>query len=527
METPHPRDKTGTRVLVAAAVAAALLLGVVTWRLVTQYDPAPPMPTGAELAQAQEPPTKSLSRFYTQDLQWSTCNGMHSCARLTVPADYDAPRGEVTTLQVVRAPATQGGERIGALIVAPGGPGLSAVDFVLGTPVTPRISERFDVVGLDRRGTGRSTPLRCVGDAGHDAWLGTSPELGDRSLKTLQRELGAYAAGCRDSYGDGLDDLGSDTYAKDLDVLRSALGEKRLHLLAYSYGTYVAQWYMSEFPDRVGRFVLDGVIPMGSTNADLNAGQAVGFEATTTRFLRHCVDAGACPLGESVPQARRGLIDFLDGSPTATVSGDPRVHDLTPGWRRQAVLGALYTRESWGALTEAIEAAQGGDGDPMMDLASLMVGRNDDGTYRSNVMQVINAVTCLDRSSRDELVDVQADASALAAAAPVWGGYMGWQTALCTQWPVEPVEQPNTPRDPDVPVMVVGTSNDPATPLVWSRMLAARLDQSTLVTLNGDGHTAYRRDDCVDDAVDGYLLTGSTPGDHIRCGENDQDQNLP
>jgi pimeloyl-ACP methyl ester carboxylesterase len=508
--------------LVAAAMAVGLVVAGCT--SVVGADEPPPLDP-SQKAQAQKPPKPDLSKYYTQQLKWNGCEDGDQCARLTVPVDYAKPDGQTIELAVLKVPAKKQSNRIGSLVVNPGGPGGSGVQYASYADyiVSAKIRQVYDVVGFDPRGVGQSAPITCYDDSQMDTYLGADPTPDDKAEE--QATFGnaeAFAKACGANAGPLLAHMSTEDAAKDMDVLRAALGEKKLTYLGKSYGTFLGATYAGLFPEKVGRFVLDGVVPPDLTGEQMDKGQAEGFERATRAYVEDCVNEGDCPLGDSVDAGMNRLRDFLaqlDAHPLP-VKGDARVTKLTEGWGSMGVAAAMYDQGSWGILTDALSSAFKGDGTPLMQLADQYAERNSNGSYSNNMMQSIYAVNCMDRPGSDQLSDYEARAKSFSAVAPTWGDFLAWGSVPCGFWPV----QPDSPGPHKItakgsgPILVLGTTRDPATPYEWSVRLAKQLANGHLVTFNGDGHTAYMRSNaCVDNAVDAYLLDDTVPPSGKKC----------
>ena len=479
-------------------------------------------PAQKSAAQALPSDKEPLARFYTQDLSWSPC-GPDQCARLTVPIDYSHPDGDTIKLAVLRVAAKSPSKRIGSLVVNPGGPGGSGVDYARAADfiVTKPVRAAYDIVGFDPRGVGSSSPIKCLNDRELDTFLGSDPTP-DNKLEEQQFAdwAKAFADKCKANGGPLLGHVSTIEAAKDMDVLRAALGETKLDYLGKSYGTFLGATYADLFPTKVGRFVLDGVVDPNLTSSQVNEGQAVGFETATRAYVQDCVDKGGCPLGDSLNSGMQRLRDFLkqvDAKPLPL--SDPYVHVLTEGWASLGVAVAMYDPGLWSQLTDALRSAFGGNAGPLMKLADAYAYRNSEGAYSGNLMQVIYAVNCLDRSDSRDLTHYESQARSLTAKAPTWGPFLAWSTVPCGYWPVTANNAPKKiTAAGSGPIVVVGTTRDPATPYTWAQGLASELENGHLITFNGDGHTAYTRSNsCVDNAVDAYLLKGTVPAAGLRC----------
>ncbi|HYN30585.1 MAG TPA: alpha/beta hydrolase [Dermatophilaceae bacterium] len=512
-----------TALLAALATAAALgscsVVGGARERVGS--GPAPTV-----TPQAPPPGSEGLERFYTQALAWSECDGGR-CASLTVPLSYDDPDGATIGVDVLKVPASKRSARVGSLVVNPGGPGGSGVDYaraadvIVGAPVR----QRYDVVGFDPRGVGRSEPIDCLTDSELDAFLGAEQTPDDPAEQAaFAANATRFAEACGDNAGPLLGHVSTVDAARDMDVLRSALGEEQLDYLGKSYGTYLGAVYAGLFPTLVGRFVLDGALAPDLTSRELNLGQAEGFERATRAWAASCVEEGDCPLGDSVDSVMEGMRAFLgelDLDPIQQ-TGDPSVPELTEAWASTGIAAAMYDEGSWPILSDALRDATAGDGTALMQLAYQYADRRPGGGYTSNLMEVIYAVNCLDRPESSSVAEHAKEARESTATAPTWGPLLMWSTLPCGSWPV--TDAGSRQRPPPItaegsgPIVVVGTTRDPATPYEWAVRLRDQLANASLLTYEGDGHTAYTRSNaCVDDAIDAYYVKGTVPKDGLRC----------
>lgn len=509
------------RRVLSAVVAVVCATGLAACQLPSSKRTTAPtsVPTEATI------PPQSMAgteKFYEQKLEWSDC-GASQCAELTVPIDYAKPEGDTIEIAVLKVPAK--GDRQGSLVINPGGPGGSGVeyaraaDFIVGQPVR----RAYDIVGFDPRGVGRSAPIDCVTDDGLDDFLGTDPTPDDAAeQEAFAAQAKAFAESCGKTAGPLLGHVSTVDAAKDMDVLRAALGETRLTYIGWSYGTFLGTTYAGLFPKQVGRMVLDGAVPPDLTAEQMNVGQAEGFERATRAWAEACIEDGDCPLGTSVDQVVTGLRDLLDSVDSNPVprTGDSAVTSLNEGWASIGVARAMYDQGMWDQLVEAVrDIVDQQDATKLMDLANSYADRNDGGTYSGNLIEALYAVNCLDRPDTDSLADHEQAAEASEAKAPTWGPNLVWSSLACGYWPVKAANPPAkiTAEGSDL-IVVVGTTRDPATPYEWAVMLDEQLANSTLITFDGDGHTAYTRSNsCVDDAINDYLVKGTAPQADLRC----------
>lgn len=500
-----------------AAALAALVLPVTGCSLLSPG----PEPTGLASGDQSPPPgTNGLERYYEQELDWSEC-AAGECARLEVPRDWSEPGGATIEIAVNRVPAK--GDAAGSLVVNPGGPGGSGVDYAAAADqiVGTAIREHFDVVGFDPRGVQRSEPIDCVGDAQLDTWMGSDPSPDDAAERAEAVEQSRdFGAACREGNPGLIEHVSTQDVAKDLDVLRSALDDGKLTYLGKSYGTSIGATYAELFPQRVGRMVLDGVFPTDLTGMEAAIGQAKGFDTATRAWAADCV-ADDCPLGASEDEVVATVTDLLaqlDQDPLPAGGGP----ELTEGWASIGIAQAMYDQGMWEMLTDALVSAEQGDGSALMQFAMMYAGRDASGTYTSNIMEALPAVSCLDDGADGDPQQWQQVADEVESEAPIWGTFLAWESLVCATWPVPPVEGlgPIEAKGAD-PVLIVGTTRDPATPYEWAVRLHEQMDDSALITHEGDGHTAYMRgSDCVDRAVEQYWLTGELPeGGELTCSE--------
>jgi pimeloyl-ACP methyl ester carboxylesterase len=489
--------------------------------------PSPSSVTDPETVSASPspPPTvdapEGLARYYAQRPLWKRCGDGMRCATVEVPLDYDAPDGESIELSVARRPASDTDRRLGSLLVNPGGPGASGVDYARDAEyvVSDALLRRYDIVGFDPRGVGDSTPVTCLSDRRIDTYLAADGSPDDRSeerqLVTLARGL---ARGCAEESGPLLAHVGTEDAARDMDVLRAAVGDERLNFLGKSYGTFLGATYAELFPDRVGRLVLDGALDPRRSSEEVNLEQAKGFEVALRAFVDDCLAGDDCPLPGGRAAALRtidGILARADERPLRSDEGRP----VTQALVLLGIVASLYDEEGgWPVLALALEEALEGDGSTLLALADYYTDR-EDGTYLTNANEAIYAVTCVDRPEQDGVAAVRRLAKEYAAESPRFGSYLAWTALPCTFWPVPPQGEPGPLRARGAaPILVIGTLRDPATPYAWAVGLAEQLESGVLLAWDGDGHTAYLRgSDCVNDAVDAYLLRGDVPVDGKRC----------
>ena len=509
---------TRTRLVVISAASLAVVLVVAAAVFVGTRAAGggwePPQATGESV-------DAPLARFYEQDLDWSECGDAH-CTRVTVPIDYQDATGDTLELAVKLYPAGDDSSTR-SIFVNPGGPGGSAVEFAdaLSTQFGSSVLDAYDVVGVDPRGVGDSTPLQCLSDEGFDAFTQTDPDPDDEAEVTeLRQSITDLGTACQENSGELAAHVSTEEAARDMDVVRVLLGQPELDWFGASYGTQLGATYANLFPDKVGRMVLDGAVDPLEDSIEASLGQATGFQRAFDAYAADCVEQGSCPIGSSVDQARSTVADLLeqlDATPLPTQSD--RV--LTEGQAFYGVALPLYSEESWPVLTQALQQALAGDGSTMMLLSDAYFSRDTDGSYAGNLGQVIYAVNCLDESDQPDLDTIRAALPRFEEASPVFGRSLGWGALGCTDWPIRPTSpQEPVPAEGAAPIVVVGTTRDPATPYESAVKLADQLSSGVLLTREGDGHTAYNSGNpCIDDAIDTYLVDGTVPEDGTICPE--------
>ncbi|BDZ53870.1 hypothetical protein GCM10025870_09430 [Agromyces marinus] len=377
------------------------------------------------------------------------------------------------------------------------------------------------MVGFDPRGVGRSSAVTCLEPAEMDAFLYdlVPGERGsDEWIAEVTDANRAFGQACSDQTGDLLGNVDTVSAARDLDLLRSILGDDELNFLGYSYGTLLGATYAGLYPDRVGRLVLDGAIDPAASNQEVNIAQSIGFEDALAAYLADCLAGDACPFSGSVDSAMAEVARLLASvEQTPIRAGDGRM--LGANALVTAIIYPLYTPDTWPYLSDMFESVMFGQADTAFLFADLYNGRTEDGAYEDNSTEAFRAVQCLDYSYDDDPAAMRTAADELAAAAPVIGPYFGYGEVGCAQWPylteVEraPIAAPGAP-----PIMVIGTTGDPATPYHWAVSLAEQLDSGFLVTYDGEGHTAYRKSNaCIDDTVEAFLVDGEVPASDPGC----------
>lgn len=480
-----------------------------------------PGPTGEEVAAELEP-------FYTQDLDWNGCGSGIDCTEVTVPVDWADPTGDTTEVAIARHKAQ--GTPLGSLLINPGGPGGSGYDFVhdsVDYVVSPQVLKKYDIIGFDPRGVNHSSPVECYTDpADQDEWLyGTySAAYGTQGwFDELTSRATAWADACQQNTGSLLGHLDAASVARDMDVIRALLGDTELHYLGYSYGTYLGTVYAELFPGKVGRMVLDGAVDPTVGDLDALATQMAGFDSGLRAYMEWCLQQSDCPFRGDVGTAMKSVRQMLDTVDARHfTASDGRVLDSATV--ATGIIFTLYSESYWPELSTLFTQLRAGDADTVFVYADAYNGRQSDGSYPDNSMDIYTAVTCDEGTLADDGVDVFAGLERIDAAAPILGRYAAYDDyamlkAVCGNWPVPAATLPDTfTAEGAPPIMVIGTTNDPATPYANAQSLATQLSSGFLVSYEGEGHTIYAQGvACIDDTVDAYLISGTVPSADPQC----------
>lgn len=507
--------RTGGRL---AALLAVLLVAACA-PAVPSASPRPPSPdvgqTATPLAGVPSPAPAPTVR----PARWTDCGGGFGCAEIRVPRDYAAPSEGYLNISLIRAGATKPAERIGSLLINPGGPGASGVEFVRqGANTFPdQLRERFDLVGFDPRGVNSSTAVRCIDNLDGHAALDPSPD-DSAELKALVESARDYAGACARRNDATLAYLSTDAVARDLDLIRAAVGDDQLTYLGFSYGTLIGALYADRFPDQVRAMALDGAIDPALDLEAFRGDQANAFEGALTRFLDDCAIRAKCAFNESGRSVRAfdALMASIDGKPIPALRlHDPRMVGAGLAW--YAVLAGLYSESYWPVLATALAQAQDGDGSLMLAISDPYRGRKPNGSY-SNMQDAYTANICLDYPAPADVEVYSSWATRLAGTAPHFADLVAYNDLVCAFWSVPPQGTPRAVRAKGAPaIVVVGTTGDPATPYHWARALADQLESGVLLTRRGEGHTGYMDSECVQEEVDAYLLELTVPKDGLTC----------
>ena len=412
---------------------------------------------------------------------------------------------------MARHPALDPSERIGSLVINPGGPGTSGIDDLPSelAVLTPELLDRFDIVSFDPRGVERSSPILCSAPSTLGQYVPVP--TGAAQQQALVAYYQSFAAACEAQNTATLPYVGTVDTARDLDEIRAALGDARLTFIGHSYGTLLGATYAQMFPTHVRAMVLDGAIDPALSMTEMVDDQAVGFENALDNFFTWCAGTSSCawrPSGDPT-NALLALISGAASTPMAAAGGQ----SAGPGDIYDALLAGLGSTSNWPVLGEALAEAVHGNGTEL----ATMAGRYETGGS-SNGAEAELAIDCLDHPVDRDAADYRALAAHAAASAPVFGPLLTWGLLACAEWPVLPTRSPMPESDPGAPpIVVTGATGDPATPYQWAVNLAAELDHGVLVTWVGDSHVAYYYSACVRAIDQAYLVDGTLPAPGTRC----------
>ena len=528
-ETLH---RPGTKRLVAAIAALLVCTGL------TACQGSPDIKASPATASATPTVPAGLESFYNQKVSWYACakKGMDeaksgedtgfSCAKVKVPLDYSNPGGETIEIAVKKRAAT--GDSVGSLFINPGGPGGSGIELVdsAGTYFSKNLTGSYDVVGFDPRGVGSSTAIDCLSDSDLDAErAGENDPATPSATATIERAQKMNTA-CESKTGTPglLDHIDTISAARDLDVLRAVEGQQALTYLGFSYGTYLGATYAELFPANTGRLVLDGAVDPSLSAEDMTLGQAKAFEVALRAYVQECQSSKlSCPLSGDVDSGVSQIREFLESTKTAPIPTSDPQRPLTYDLALTGVLGAMYQTSLWSsltaALTQAMDTSGSRDGSALMVITDAFASRQSDGSYSGNSTEALMPVNCLDFPVQGDDASWEQNATAVKEASPTFSAQLLYPDAYCQGWGHESSrKREKITASGAAPILVVGTTGDPATPYAWSEALAEQLETGQLLTWKGNGHTAYgRSNDCVKNAVDTYLLNGTMPDKGLTC----------
>ncbi len=443
-------------------------------------------------------------------IDWVPCDGSVQCGTLTVPLSYRDPTNRVIQVALRRHPADDSSARVGSLVINPGGPGEAGTLLLrrdLGV-LTPAVRARFDVIEMDPRGVNATAGFTC--DPPPDDPVDPIPTTADDE-HALLRAVRAYADACARAAGPILAHMGTVDVARDLEQLRRAVGDQRLTFLGLSYGTLLGATYADLYPTHVRAMVLDGALDPSLSTADLSREQADGMQSQLDGFFAWCSGA-PCPWhpGGDRPAAFAALAQRLRTAPLHVGDTSVGVAELYG-----ATLSRMYSPTRWAGLASALAAAEQNDGGPILELTRAYFGARPGSTISADASTAVN---CLDHPVDHGLDAFRTAAARAGATAPQFGPYLAWGGLQCAEWRVPPSRIPHAIHASGAaPIVVVGTTHDPATPYAWAESLADQLDQGILLTRRGTGHVAYLANGCVRSRLDAYLVDLVVPATDTAC----------
>ena len=453
-----------------------------------------------------------------QVTSWSDCESGFECAVIAAPLDWTKDTGEFIEIALTRNAAAKD---LPVLLVNPGGPGVSGVKWLkegYESIGTQSLRSKFQLVGFDPRGTGASNGVQCLdAELKDQLYYGQSefPFGSTQDLEWSTKLLSEFAQSCQ-KVGFDTGYFTTQQAARDLELIRSLLGSQQLDYLGYSYGTELGSVYAALFPDKVGRMVLDGAIDPQTTEGENLIGQIAGFDNALRQYLADCLTQSGCPFTGTVDDGIAKIASFLleRESKTLTTQVD---RELGLNAAISGIIAALYSKDSWQYLSQAFVEAFKGDGTTMLLLADFYNDRDVTGGYLSNVNEANLAISCADnRITEDEVLGLQPQ---IENASVVFGKYFAFPHLSCADWPDGIGKQD---LDFSIPLatgpLIVGTTGDPATPYAQAVALSKLLDGATLLTFQGEGHTAYGTNECVDALVDAYFDGQDFTQEELRCG---------
>ncbi len=464
------------------------------------------------LTQSKYP--SSIQNYYTQELDWKSCYNDYQCTDLLVPIDYEKLSTGTFKISLLKFQTT-GTRKLGSIVVNPGGPGSSGVNYAYAAQYifSTDILNKYDVVGFDPRGVSRSEPIICLTDKELDTnYASDGKPDNDKEFQLTIKDTKNFIEKCKKN-NKYLEAFSTANTARDMDILRQAIGDKQLNYLGKSYGTYLGTIYAQFFPDKVGRMVLDGAVDPTISNYQQSLTQAVGFDHAFNTFHKDCLKRIDCTLppdrGAAIIEMQK-LFNQAAAKPLQTLSKSKRT--VSESLLVLGTASAMYDSDSgWPKLRKAINQAKNGYGDKFLSLADDYTGRETDGTYSDNESDAGVIIDCLDFKESRSVGQIRKDAPSFAKAAPLFGPYLAYSGLACKYFH-STKEIKIAPTKTANPIIVIGTTGDPATPYEWAQGLHKLLTNSALISLTGDGHTGQGRGSaCIDDQIDDFYLTKKLP----------------
>ena len=458
--------------------------------------------------------------FVVNPIVWGACEGSASveveCGNFEVPFDYSDPEKGSFVLYIKKRNAANQADRIGSMLVNPGGPGFGGSSLADDAQYyfSQDLIDRFDIIAWDPRGTGESTPsVDCVDTFDEYFGLDSPPETPEEKQALIDASQ-AFNDKCSENSGTILPYISTKASAADMNSIRLALGEEKVSYFGFSYGSELGATWATMYPDTVRAIVLDGAVDPNASSIQEGMNQAKGFEAQLATFLKQCSERPTCEFhnGGKAEAAFDKLVLDIDDKPLV-VSADRTA--VNQGVLFTAVAQAMYSDYYWPQLGEALYDAQLGDGKGLLQLYDDYYQRKEDGTY-GNELEAFLSISCLDDPGATSVDEVDSHIEEFIAAAPRLGGNFAYGYS-CALWPVPQASKVAINGNGAGPIVVVGTTGDPATPLDSTRKMAKGLEQGVLVVVDANQHTGYGANNCVVAAVDNYLINLTVPENELTC----------
>ncbi len=537
---PHRVWSRRTSVM-AGGLAAALLLASCTTSTVTPPGTLPNIEDPDPIS-GQAP--EGFEDYYSQTIDWRQCEGdeittammpvpkdlsPYQCGTLEAPMNWDDPASQTIELGVARYLGAGNNAEHPPLFYNLGGPGGGAIDSLSGfveNIVTTQIASSYNIIALDPRGVGSSSPIWCMTDEERDQDNALDVDFSGMTTEEIieynNQEVAKLGAQCLERNGEILGFVDSDSAARDFDMTRAVLGAETFDYLGFSYGTLLGAIYAELFPDHVGNFVLDAVLDPSLNINEVSAAQIAGMEASLYNWIESCTSQSKCALGSTLEAGKETVADLLDEIAAHPLPTTDEERPLNIGLASTAIIGSLYSTETYPILTQAVSQALKGDGSALLFLADFFNDRGVDGVYGSNSSDAFIAVNMLDYEPVGSAEEWAAEAEVISEKYPILGANFGFASAGLAEWPVDSRVSRSAVNGEDVPPMLlIGTTNDPATPYFMAQNLHRDLPSSVLLTVDGWNHAAYSSaaSTCVIGYVDRFLLNGELPANGVTCDQ--------
>lgn len=477
---------------------------------------------------------ENLKKYYEQKVSWQPCESLaevgeadtnlYKCAKVKVPLDYANPQGE--SIEIALRTVNPGHGKLGKLFINPGGPGGSGQEFLSSAlkMIDLEVQNNFDIIGFDPRGVGASAPIRCLTDKEQDDWRAYSidPARAD-AISLIKKQAKEYAQKCQSKNGERLKFVDSESASRDLDILRAAVGDQKLSYLGYSYGSLLGALYAKNFPNNVGRMVLDGILPVSYSYEQVIDAQAKGFEESLRHWVRWCVKEGKkCPF----KNVEEGLAKIKSLNKEALQKPFPTnnpARPLTSSLYSSALVNCMYSESLFPALEQGLALLiSDNNGSALLNISDLFADRKLDGKYKNNSYDAFMAINSMDYPLTGTAAEWDRETKRLAAAYPIMGEQMGNGQYAMEEWPYPATTKRKAlpPLNGIAPILLIGNLHDPATPFKMAQTLHKQLPNSRLISWDSWNHTGYGRGStCVDSAVNDYLLYGTMPAKNLECGK--------